>query len=269
MAINPRSTISWTTEHRVAVGRYMVPCDSVLEEGYKQPKGIIPCPTNFVRKVFSPFLKLRRSLLRLRDFLLVDGFIEREAGRLIRKYVSNDSVFLEIGCGNMSLRRFLPRGLCYNAIDLMFSEPELAAVLAEGPKVNICVASATQIPVESNTTTLLVSTETFPHIPNIDQTIEELHRIAAPNAVLICSNPNRYCWKYEKKGPHPRQVHKWTFEGFIRFMQDRNFKFLEGSMNGWWIPFPLWLTKTSYQLPITSKSEFLNTTFFHVFQAIK
>jgi hypothetical protein len=269
MTINPRSTIRWTTEHRAPVGRYMVPCDSELEEGYKQPKGVIPHQTNSIRKILGPLLKIRRSLIDIRNALLVDGFITREAGRLIRKYASNESVFLEIGCGDMSLRKYLPRGLCYNAIDLMFMESGLTAVLAEGPAVNLCVASATHIPVQSNTVTMLVSTETFPHIPKIDETIEELHRIAAPNAVLIVSNPNRYCWKYVKKGEHPRQVHKWTFDGFTRFMEERNFKLVEGYMKGWWVPFPLWLTKTSYQLPFVSKSEYLNTTFFHVFQAVK
>jgi SAM-dependent methyltransferase len=269
MAIDPRSTIRWTTDHRVAVGRYMVACAPHLEDGYRQSKGVVPVPSTFVRKHFQPLLKLRGALLELRNALFVDGFIEREAGRLIRKYISADDVFLEIGCGAMNLRRFLPKGMCYNAFDLLFSDITLAHVLAEGPKINICVASATEIPVESNTATLMVSTETFPHIPKIDLVIQELHRIAAPNAVLICSNPNRYCQKYVKKGAHEYQVHKWTYDGFIRLMEERNFGFLEGYMKGWWIPFPLWLTKTSYQLPLTSKSEYLNTTFFHVFRAIK
>lgn len=157
------------TDQQVTVAGYVIPCATGLEEGFHQEVGIVG---NSKRK-----LLLKRVLwppLKLWADLFVDGFIERNVEKLIRKYARNDSVFLENGCGDMSLMRFLPKGFYYNAMDLRLSEFHLRRVLAKGGNTNILLASATGIPSPSNVATLVVSTETFEHIPKIEQAIKEI-----------------------------------------------------------------------------------------------
>ena len=169
----------------------------------------------------------------------------------------------------MSLRRYLPRNIYYNAHDLLFSEFQLKRVLKAGNRINIAIASATKIPLGSNFASLIVSTECFEHIENVDLAMDEIHRVSVGGAKLICSIPNNYCYKYHKKGPHTEHINNWSYNGFIEFMASHNYKFLNGYMKGFWIPLPLWLTKKSFQLPISSTDEYYNTNFFYIFEVIK
>jgi len=256
--------IEWQTNTYETVGEYQVPYVPNITGGYNQGSGI---KRNSKSKLI---LKLTIwPILKLRNDLIVDGFIEREIGKLIKKYITKDTVFLEIGCGDMSLKRFIPSNLWYNALDLELSDFHIIRTLRNKHNVNLVLASATEIPTPDNTASLIVSTETFEHIPEIDKAMQELHRIAIPDAILICSIPNNYCYKYKKKGPHRGHVNNWRYEEFIEYMKSHHLEFVEGFMKGKWIPFPLWMTKTSYQVPISSKSECYNTNFFYVFKVSK
>jgi SAM-dependent methyltransferase len=258
------SRINWQLNNYQKVGRYEIPSVPYLEKGYNQGSGI---------KRNTPLKLLLKNavwpLWKLRTDLLVDGFVEREIGKLIRKYAGSETVFLEIGCGDMSLRKYVPDYLWYNALDLELSDFHIIRVLRNKKNINVALASATNIPVASDTVSLIVSTETFEHIPEIEKAIKEIYRIATPGAMLICSIPNNYCYKYTRLGPHEGHVNNWTYSGFIEFMKSNNFDFVEGFMKGRWIPFPFWVTETTYQLPVSSKSEFLNTNFFYLFRVRK
>ena len=256
--------IGWKTNNYKTIGEYQIPCSTSLENGYKQGFGIkLSSKLNLLLKQIAwPFLNFRNAIL-------IDGFIEKEIGKYIKKYISTDSVFLEIGCGDMNLKKYVRNTHWYNCLDLEISDFHILRALKNSKNINLVLASATEIPTTSNTASLIVSTETFEHIPEIDKAIDEIHRIAQPDAKLICSIPNNYCYKYIKKGPHEKHVNNWKNEEFIEYMKSHDFEFIEGFMKGKWIPFPLWLTKTSYQLPLTSKSEYYNTNFFYVFRVIK
>jgi len=258
------SKIEWKTDAYETVGPYRIPYVPTITDGYHQGSGI--------KRNSTAALAAKRALwtlIKLRNDLFVDGFIEREIGRLIRKYLREDSVFLEIGCGDMSLSRVLPREMWYNALDLEVADFHILRAMKKRAKVNLVVASATDIPADSEVASLIVSTETFEHIPEINQAMREIHRVAVPGAVLICSIPNNYCYKYDKKGPHLGHINNWRYEEFIAYMKEQGFEFVEGFMKGLWLPLPLWLTKRSYQLPISSKEEYYNTNFFYVFRVRK
>jgi SAM-dependent methyltransferase len=172
----------------------------------------------------------------------------------------------------MSLRRFLPQHICYNALDISLSEFHLTRVLKEPRYNNIAAASATNIPVESNAVNLIVSTECFEHISGVERAVDEIWRISMPRARLICSIPNSYCIMYQKLGPHPEHINHWTFGGFIKFMNSHNFRFIKGFTKGFWVPIP-WLRRTGYtpgyQLPISCSNEAYQCNFFYVFEVVK
>ena len=256
--------IEWQTNAYETVGEHQVPYVLTIADGYNQGSGI--------KRTSKLKLILKTTvwpMLKLRNNLMVDGFIEWEIGKFIKKYITNKECFLEVGCGDMSLRKFIPKKLWYNALDLELSDFHIIRTFKSKQNVNIVVTSATEIPTPSNSVSLIVSSETFEHIPEIDKAIQEIYRIATPNAILICSIPNNYCYKYKKKGPHSQHINNWRYEEFIEYMKSHRFEFVEGSMKGKWIPFPLWVTETSYQLPVSSKLEHYNTNFFYVFKASK
>lgn len=253
----------WKTTETIEFRGFSIPCARNLKSQSNQGWGLRKNTSKI--SYLAPYLY---KIVNISNYLLVDGFIERDIGNLIKRYTTHETTFLEIGCGDMGLRRFLPSGIYYNAFDLELNDYFLLKKLKD-PYVNIAIASAENIPLDEDVASLIVATETFEHIPNINQAIKEIYRISKNDAILLCTIPNNYCYKYQKKGPHSGHIHNWTFNGFINFMNDLGFKLLSGGMKGWWIPFPLMLTKTSYQLPITSKDEFLNTNFIFVFKVLK
>lgn len=208
------------------------------------------------------------AALRLHNYLLVDGFIEREVGRLIRIHYRPGSAFLEVGCGDMALNRFLPASSWYNAFDLSLSELNLARLFAERRNANVALASAKSIPLESGQVDCLASTECLEHIPGVEEAVKEMRRVCRTGAKAIITIPNNFGTKYRVKGPHPEHVNDWTFAGFRDFMAANGFRMLQGFMRGWWIPFPAAVTRTSYQLPLTGRMEKDNTNFFYVFEAV-
>lgn len=257
--------LKWITTKKISVGKHLIPCTHELKSKINQKVGLKKdTKTKLIsRAIFRPFRKIR-------DDLLVDGFIERILGKWIKELVKDDSVFLEIGCGDMSLRRFLPQHICYNAFDISFSEFHIRRILKSSTgNYNLALASATNIPLESNCVSLIVSAEVLPNIPEINKVISEIHRVAMPKAKLLCSIANTTCYKYCIKGTHREHIHKWSYVDFKELMEQHRFKFLKGLKMGYWIPLPLWIKRTSYQLPIMSKNEFYNTNFFYMFEIDK
>jgi SAM-dependent methyltransferase len=210
--------------------------------------------------------RLYWKLRKLRDDFLVDGFIEREIGKLIREYSDEKAVFVEVGCGDMSLHRYLPASLYYNAFDIALNPYHVAEVMRTNAHANLAFASAADIPMDNEVASIIVSTECFEHIRDIDTAVQEIYRVAKPGAYLICSIPNNYGYKYRRKGPHPGHVNSWSFTGFVEFMRKFHFEFIRGFMKGWWIPLR---TRASYQLPLHSRAEAYNTNFFFVFKKAK
>lgn len=257
------SKITWKTAKTISIGNYSIP---LAEDLLNKPDETVGIRRNSrlklaVKTIIWPIHKVFSNLL-------TDGFIEKTIGKWIKKYCHSETTFLEVGCGDMSLHRYLPRSITYNAFDISLSEFQVRRIRNK-PNVNIALASATNMPVDNNTADIIVSTECLQYIADVEKAIEEIHRVSKPKAKIIISIPNNFCYKYQKKGPHPYHVQNWTYQDFIDLMESYGFKLLEGRQLGYWIPLPLWLTKTSYQLPIKSKNEYFNTNFFYVFETIK
>ena len=240
-------------------------------KGKKMPLGE-DVPRNPIRQ-YSPFIKKAMPLIKplayLHNYFFTSGFVYRTIGRWIQENVNKNSTFLDIGCGDLALRRQLPKHVIYNAFDVSFSEYILDLAL-KLESVNIAIASATKIPLDANKASILTATEVLEHIPAIDTVLNEIHRVARPDALFLVSIPNNYCYKYHVKGQHEDHHHKWMFDEFVRYLESHRLKFVKGCKKGWWIPLPSYLTgKASYHLPITSEYEYYNTNFFFVFRVLK
>jgi len=222
-------------------------------------------------------MELKRALWPLQvicNHLFGSGFISRGVGRLIRKYYENCGAFLEVGCGSMELRRYLPRGHWYNAIDLAYSEFQLNRALSS-KFVNLAMASATDIPLADGSVTMVVATEVFEHIPPIEDAVREIRRVMQGGGKLICSIPNNFYHKYQVLGENTDHVNKWTFRGFPEFMARFGFDVLESRRIGYWVPLSHWLPIARHvsllrelYLPFTPKAEYYTSNFLYVFELV-
>lgn len=255
--------LKFKLEESIKIGDFDIFCDpSILnKEGFTFKPGIKRDSKFkiFIKRIFWPAYSLWNRLL-------VDGFIEVEIGKLIRKYKTENAVFLEVGCGDMRLRRILPKDICYNAFDISFSEFHLRRVLSKRNKPNIALFSATNIPLDSESISLVASAQVIGQILDVEKAVSEIYRVLKPRGILILSIPNGYCNKFRKKGPHPACINNWTLDEFKEFMGQYGLICLEEKMKGHWVSFLSMFTNTSCQLPITSKKEAYNTDFFFVFQ---
>jgi SAM-dependent methyltransferase len=215
-----------------------------------------------VNAVFKPFLY---SLLSCRNRWLVDGFISREAGRLVKKHLNEGSTFLDIGCGDMRFRRYLPKGVCYNAFDIRIPAHHIWRQRGKAGDANIAIASVHNIPLPDASVSIGVCLEVFHQVPNIEKASAEIYRVLKKDGIFIVSLCNRTCYKYQKKGPNALTINQWTFDELPPFMTRFGFSLLQKKMFGFWVPLPLWLTNSSYQLPFSHPKEFYNTTFLYVF----
>jgi len=221
--------------------------------------------SKIIRLLVKGFKPLIYRLVNLRNYLLVNGFIKTSLASLIDKYFKKGSSFLEIGCGDMSMKKYLPPETTYNAFDVRLSRYNLLHNILD-PHTNICLASILKIPLKNESVDLILISEVLYEINNINQAIKEIFRILKKNGQIIVSISNSFCYKYVKKGPHPRAKNFWSYQSFIDLMTQNKLSLVESFQKGFWLPTPLKLTHTSYQLPFTSKQEYYNTNFFYVFR---
>lgn len=261
---NNQSRVHWHIDNYERVGDLVIPVDLNIMPGYNQG-----CGLKRNGKYLGRLKRLLWPIVKFRNFFLVDGFIDRAVGKLIRQFCNSDTVFLEVGCGSMELRKYLPPNVMYNAFDLEIADFHICRVLDNSDTCNISIASATDIPLKDDTVSLVAATETFEHIPEIDSAVKEIFRITVDGGILICTIPNNFCDKYMHKGQHEGHVNSWSFEEFVKFMESKKFRLRSGFMRGRWIPIPTFITNLSVQLPITSTKEFRNTNFFFVFEVVK
>jgi len=258
--------LQWRLNEEILVGSYKIFCADDLKKTSNGHNATL-IRGNSPAKLATKFFLW--PIYDTFDAFLGSKFIERAVGKWIAQLANEQTVFLDIGCGSMRLMKYLPEKVIYNGFDIAFSEFHIKRLFRKGLTPNIAFASATHIPLDSESVNLIASTEVFEHIPDIDKAMDEIRRISINGANIVCSIPNNYCYKYEKKGPHPDHVNNWTYDEFILFMKSKGFDYEKGFKKGYWIPLPTWLTDKSYQLPLCPKEEFYCTNFFYHFKICK
>jgi SAM-dependent methyltransferase len=244
-------------------------------EGRKIPlgDGINENPVRRCSPMVRKLLPAVKPIFSLSSYFLGSGFVYRTIGKWIRENINEKAVFLDVGCGDLELRTQLPKNIIYNGFDISFSEYTLD-LSVRLKSVNVAVASATNIPLDSNQVSVITATEVLEHIrggtQQVNKVLNEVFRIAIPNALFLVSIPNNYCYKYHVKGQHADHHNNWTFQGFIDFVGQDKFKLIKSKKIGWWIPFPKYIERgNSYQIPFESEYEYYNTTFLYMFGVIK
>lgn len=261
--------LQWNTTRHACCGRITVPCAEgipvVIDHaaGRDQRGGIRPNTPGQLR-----MKRLAWPWIWLHNQWFVTGFLERGLGRWMRQFLTGDSVFLEIGAGDMSLRRFMPGNAWYNALDIAYSQFALQRVLRPGARVNLVIASVTSIPLRSGCVDMIACKEVFMYLPEPARALDEIRRVLRPGGKFLCTIGNVNSRKYQVKGVPPEFVNAFGFEQFNVLVQSRGFRCVQAYQRGWWVPLPAWLTTITHQLPITSAAERDNTNFVYCFEAV-
>lgn len=260
-----RGRLNWSAKGVVEVAGNRIPCDldepiaTRSDAGYYQVAGI--------RRGRKTLKRLLWPAVRWWHWWLVDGFCARRIGELVRQHADQRTVFLEVGCGNMAQRRYLPPGVVYNAMDIALSEFQVERAMRDRRAVvNIALASAYRIPLPNECVSLLVCNQVLFQVPQPERAISEFHRVLKPGGAFLCGTVNAHCTLYQRRGQHPCAVNFWTFDEFRQFIERRGFVCEQRFMTGWWIPLPRWMAPIPYHLPLPSADEKANTHFFYVFR---
>lgn len=218
---------------------------------------------NLVKTVLWP-------IRRVSENVFGHQFLQRPLGRWIRRYADQSTVFLECGPGDMSLRRFLPAGVAYNAIEFAISEFQVRRVLAHDPRVNLAMASIEDIPLADNSVTMVACVEMFMHVPDFEKGLREVVRVCRPGAKVLVTVANGHCTKARVKGPNPHFVHLFTEAAFREAAARAGLHVLEHFQTGLWIPVPQALIGGhSMHVPWRSKREVDNCYFVYLFEVHK
>ncbi len=72
---------------------------------------------------------------------------------------------------------------------------------------------------EDNYFDLVVSFETFEHVPNVEKYLKEIKRVAKEEAIIIISCPNDYYYYPNDEQKNPYHMAKYTFEDFKKITE--------------------------------------------------
>jgi SAM-dependent methyltransferase len=257
--------LEWTSVGSIPVGPFQVACAPGIKPelgshaGWDQVAGIrTDTPRKrLIKAVTWPVVSLSNELLG-------NAYCHRGVGRWVRRNAGADTTFLEIGCGPLSLRKYLPRGAWYNGLDIAFSEFQVRRALRL-PRVNLVLADAGAIPAPDDSVSLIGSCQAFMHMPHFDRVADELHRVCKPGARVACSISNYYCHKYSVLGPNSDIKQRWTYDEFPELMGRHGFRLLDRRMLGRWFR----VGGRDYELPLASPDVRRNSNFLFLFEATK
>ncbi|MBX3388034.1 MAG: class I SAM-dependent methyltransferase [Phycisphaeraceae bacterium] len=209
-------------------------------------------------------------ILRASENVLGHQFLQYTLARWIRRYANERTAFLECGPGDMSLRRFLPPAIAYNAIEFGLSEFQVRRVLARDPRVNLVLGSIESIPLADSCVDMVACVEMLQHVPDVEKGLREIARVCKPGAKVMVTVANGHCVKVKRKGANKHFVHLFTEAAFRGHAKRAGLKVLEHEQTGKWVPVPQKLIGGhSMHLPIRSAREEDNCYFVYLFEVQK
>lgn len=142
----------------------------------------------------------------------------RKATALAR--VPAGAAVLDIGCRDGGLRRYLPRDVRYQGIEIA---PEFA-----GPNILIQDISS-GLPFPDAAFDFAFMIEVMEHVPNPYQTFSEIHRVLKADGVLVLSVPNPFhikeiVWNVFRIPDRQGHIYSWTRQTMSRLAEMNGFR---------------------------------------------
>lgn len=269
---NHKQRLAWTTSRTIEVCGITIPVSESLavarsgDAGWNSHiAGIRPNSglKSAAKSILWPFRRASENILG-------HQFLQYTLARWIRKHANENTAFLECGPGDMSLRRFLPPAIAYNAVEFGLSEFQVRRVLAHDPRVNLVLGSIEEIPLAESSVDMIACVEMLQHVPDVDKGLRELVRVSKPGAKVMVTVANGHCTKVKRRGANKHFVHLFTEADFRGRSERAGLKVLEHEQTGKWVPVPQNLIGGhSMHLPIKSAREEDNCYFVYLFGVTK
>jgi len=111
--------------------------------------------------------------------------------RLLRPYLTPDTIFLEVGAGDCALP-ILVAPLVRKAYGLEVSE-ELTRRVENSEKFQVLLSNGCEVPLPDNTIDVAYSFQVMEHIhpDDVIEQLKDLYRVLKPGGVYYCITPNR------------------------------------------------------------------------------
>ena len=263
-----RNRLQWTTPKRIEAAGLSLPVSASLRTSTRADAGTAPDLAG-VRPNSSRQMLLKRlawPVARASQAVRGHQYVHYILAKWLRSRLGPTTTFLEVGPGDMSFRRFLPADMAYNAIDFAVSEFQLRRVVARDPRVNLAIASVTDIPLPDACVDVVVAVEVLQHVGDIERGMAEIRRVMRPGGAFLVSVGNGESYKVERRGRNPYYVHFWNFAGFRELAERHGFRLVDSRQTGRWVPVPKWMSRESVHLPLSSSDERANCMFLYFFE---
>ncbi len=135
--------------------------------------------------------------------------VTKRLGALARLDPLKGDRLLDIGCANGTYTMILAEGYAEtHAIDI---EPQRLAAFdqrleacAVGDRIWVWEMSAQAMTFPEGSFDTITAIEVLEHVPDLDRTLDECHRVLRPTGRLLITGPNRY---------FPFETHGWVWKG--------------------------------------------------------
>ena len=145
------------------------------------------------------------------------------------EFISSDSLVLDIACGVGYGSYLLAKKRAKKVIGVDISKDAInyakARYLNNSNNIEFLVGDATNMPINSSETDVLVSFETIEHIKNPDAFLMECKRVLKDHGTLILSTPNKYI-SIKKDVENPYHVNELFIEEIIGKLTSLGFEIM-------------------------------------------
>lgn len=166
--------------------------------------------------------------------------------RLLRPYLTPETVFMEVGAGDCALPR-LVAPLVRKAYGLEVSE-ELTRGLPQSDKFQVLLSKDCTVPLPDNTVDLAFSFQVIEHIhpEDVIAQVKDIYRVLKPGGCYYCITPNRLYgpsdisrdFDHEATGLHLKE---YSITDLLKLFRAIGFRrvWIERMVKGHRVPFPV------------------------------
>lgn len=174
--------------------------------------------------------------------------------KLLKRFLGQDKVFLEIGAGNLAVsRRLAPLVKQVWSLDV---SKEFALALGPLPrKIHLIISDGISIPLGDNSVDVVYSNQLMEHLhpEDAEAQLRQILRVLKPGGRYICNTPHRFNGPHdislyfdeEATGFHLKEYTNRELAELFRKVGFRHIYSLTGA-RGYVLPVPLWLV-TSFE----------------------
>lgn len=150
--------------------------------------------------------------------------------RLYSQYIPTGSTVLDVGCGNSLFTETRPSwDFSLYCCDL--GEPVIRERTKLYPFYRWLVSDVSSVPFKGNTFDALFAGEIIEHMPSVEETLQEWHRLLKEGGILILTTPNRHRLRnrvnHSQRPLGPDHLNELSYNELTEQLEKAGFELLE------------------------------------------